>query len=121
MNKKPIKQTIKRTDSKVKSAKPIRDKATSSSSAGTLHRMPSNLQTVLNSNKDVLAAWNTLTPLTKNEWICWVTIVKREETRAKHLTQLCDDLRSGKRRPCCWPGCPHRRQSAQKWFGKRVK
>jgi uncharacterized protein YdeI (YjbR/CyaY-like superfamily) len=116
MNKKPI----KRTDSKVKGVKasPARIDA---SSAGTLHRMPSNLQTVLNSNKDVLAVWNTLTPLTKNEWICWVTIVKKEETRAKHLTQLCDDLRSGKRRPCCWPGCPHRRPSAQKWFGKKLK
>lgn len=84
-----------------------------------LHRTPRDLQTILNSNKDVMALWNTLTPLTKNEWICWVTIVKKEETRKKHLVQLCDDLLRGKRRPCCWPGCPHRRPSAQKWFGKR--
>lgn len=87
----------------------------------TLHKIPRDLQKLLNakSNADVLAKWNTLTPLTKNEWICWVTIVKKEETRVKHLIQLCDDLRKGKRRPCCWPGCPHRRPNAQKWFGPR--
>lgn len=87
----------------------------------SLHKIPRDLQKLLNSkaNADVLVKWNTLTPLTKNEWICWVTIVKKEETRAKHLIQLCDDLRSGKRRPCCWPGCPHRRPSAKKWFGTR--
>ncbi len=86
-----------------------------------LHKIPRDLQKLLSTklNSDVLAKWNTLTPLTKNEWICWVTIVKKEETRAKHLIQLCDDLRNGKRRPCCWPGCPHRRPSAEKWFGVR--
>jgi hypothetical protein len=26
---------------------------------------------------------------------------------------------NGKKRPCCWPGCPHRRPSAQKWFGSK--
>lgn len=84
-----------------------------------VHQMPKDLQTVLQTNKDVLEVWNGLTPLTRNEWICWVTIVKKEETRTEHLKRLCEDLRRGKRRPCCWPGCPHRRPSAQKWFGTK--
>lgn len=26
------------------------------------------------------------------------------------------DILKGKKTPCCWPGCPHRRESAKKWF-----
>ncbi len=82
------------------------------------HRIPSDLNTVFKKYKDVQLLWNNLTPLARNEWICWVTIVKKKETREEHLIRLCEDLRSGKRRPCCWPGCPHRRTSAKKWFTK---
>jgi uncharacterized protein YdeI (YjbR/CyaY-like superfamily) len=81
-----------------------------------LHEVPSDLQKVLDDNQDVKAQWDTLTKLTKNEWICWVTIVKKPETRQEHLVRLIEDLRAGKRRPCCWPGCPHRRNSSGKWF-----
>ncbi len=80
------------------------------------HKMPADLRDVLNKNKDVLKLWEGLTPLARNEWICWVTIVKKAETRQEHLVRLCEDLLAGKRRPCCWPGCPHRRESAKKWF-----
>lgn len=78
------------------------------------HRMPSDLQLVLNKHKDVHALWENLTPLARNEWICWVTIVKKKETRQEHLERLQEDLKKGKKRPCCWPGCPHRRVSAKK-------
>ncbi|MCA9364820.1 MAG: YdeI/OmpD-associated family protein [Candidatus Moranbacteria bacterium] len=81
-----------------------------------MHKTPKDLQEVLNKNPDVLEKWNSLTPLAKNEWICWVTIVKKSETRKEHLVRLQEDLQKGRRRPCCWPGCPHRRPSAQKWF-----
>ena len=84
--------------------------------SGVVHRTPKDLQEMLLLNNDVLELWNGLTPLAQNEWICWVTIVKKDETRKEHLKRLCEDLRKGKRRPCCWPGCPHRRPNAQKWF-----
>jgi hypothetical protein len=87
-------------------------------SSGVVHKVPKDLKETLLANDDVREVWNTLTPLARNEWICWVTIVKKAETRAEHLLRLCGDIRAGKRRPCCWPGCPHRRPSAQKWFGK---
>ena len=83
------------------------------------HKMPSDLGAILKSNNDVLELWERLTPLARNEWICWVTIVKKKETRTAHLQRLCDDLRKGKRRPCCWPGCPHRRPNAMKYFSKK--
>jgi uncharacterized protein YdeI (YjbR/CyaY-like superfamily) len=83
------------------------------------HKMPSDMHAILRSHKDVHALWETLTPLARNEWICWVTIVKKKETRTEHLQRLCTDLRAGKRRPCCWPGCPHRRASAVTYFTKK--
>ena len=90
-------------------------------SSGTCHKVPTDLRTTLHSDSDVLKLWNDLTPLARNEWICWITFVKKAETRAEHLTRMCDQLQAGKRRPCCWPGCPHRRPGALKWFSKKKK
>jgi len=83
-----------------------------------LHEMPDDIQAILSSDAELTKLWDGLTPLAKNEWICWVTSVKKEETRKEHLIRLKEDLLRGKRRPCCWPGCPHRRESAKKWFTK---
>jgi uncharacterized protein YdeI (YjbR/CyaY-like superfamily) len=85
---------------------------------GAVHTVPKDLREVFKSNTAVLDIWKKLTPLARNEWICWVTIVQKAETRKEHLKRLCEDLKNGERRPCCWPGCPHRRPSAQKWFKK---
>jgi uncharacterized protein YdeI (YjbR/CyaY-like superfamily) len=86
---------------------------------GVVHKVPADIRAVLTKNSDLLLKWNGLTPLARNEWICWTTIVKKEVTRKKHLTRLSEDILNGKKRPCCWPGCPHRRESAKKWFEKR--
>jgi len=75
---------------------------------GVIHKVPADLKEALISNLDVLKKWNNLTPLARNEWICWTTIVKKPETRKDHINRLSADLLKGKRRPCCWPGCPHR-------------
>lgn len=83
---------------------------------GVVHEVPADLKEVLLAKSDVLEKWNNLTALARNEWICWVTIVKKVETRENHLIRLSEDLLKGKKRPCCWPGCPHRRESAKKWF-----
>lgn len=88
----------------------------------TLHRTPKDIKDTLQlqKNSDVLKLWDSLTPLARNEWICYVTIVKTAKTRSEHIARLCADLRAGKRRPCCWPGCPHRRpRSAGKWFSQK--
>ena len=83
---------------------------------GALHNIPDDLMDVLVAKPDVLEKWNNLTPIARNEWICWITIVKKQATREEHLARLCVELLEGKRRPCCWPGCLHRRESAKKWF-----
>lgn len=83
---------------------------------GVVHEVPEDLRKALSANQDVLTKWNDLTPLARNEWICWVTIVKKPETRKEHIDRLSTNLLNGKRRPCCWPGCPHRRPTGRKWF-----
>ncbi len=80
-------------------------------SAGVVHRVPPDLKEALLSNEKVLATWNDLTPLARNEWICWTTSVKKTETRKEHVERVSIHLLEGQRRPCCWPGCPHRQRN----------
>ena len=75
---------------------------------GVVHTVPADLRKTLISDPKVLAAWNDLTPLARNEWICWTISVKKPETKQEHVKRVREDLLDGKRRPCCWPGCKHR-------------
>ncbi|USN58653.1 MAG: YdeI/OmpD-associated family protein [Candidatus Peribacteria bacterium] len=81
-----------------------------------LHELPDDMQRILGLNPQLQDAWNLLTSLAQNEWICWVSIVKKEATRNEHLERWQSDILAGKKRPCCWPGCPHRNEKAKKWF-----
>jgi len=82
-------------------------------STGVVHDIPEDLQKALLSSTAVSDAWNDLTPLARNEWICWVTSVKKAETREDHIRRVREDMLKGKRRPCCWPGCPHREKKGK--------
>jgi uncharacterized protein YdeI (YjbR/CyaY-like superfamily) len=77
-------------------------------SGGTAHDVPVDLLQGLVSSPPALAAWDSLTPLARNEWICWTITVKQEKTRKEHVKRTVSDLKQGKRRPCCWIGCFHR-------------
>lgn len=77
-------------------------------SSGTVHAMPADLRKELLSSKPALAAWEDITPLARNEWICWTISVKKEETRKEHVKRVRTELIEGMRRPCCWVGCTHR-------------
>ena len=76
--------------------------------SGTVHRMPTDFRTAIAGNAKVRGVWADITPLARNEWICWVTSAKKEETREKRIKVGLDKMRKGMRRPCCWAGCPHR-------------
>lgn len=80
------------------------------------HPLPDELRATLAASAPLTHKWDDLTPLARNEWICWLTSPKTAETRSKRLARLQDDIIAGKRRPCCWPGCPHRRESARRWI-----
>lgn len=77
-------------------------------SGGVVHKVPADLRKVLTSDAGMLAAWEDITPLARNEFICWIEDAKKEETRAKRISVAQDKLLKGERRPCCWPGCRHR-------------
>lgn len=73
-----------------------------------LHSVPSDLQKALDSQSAAKDAWEDITPLARNEWICWTISTKKPETRKNHIERTVTELMSGKRRPCCWAGCVHR-------------
>lgn len=75
---------------------------------GTVHELPADLKTALLADDAALAAWNDITPLARNEWICWTISVKQQKTRDEHVHRTISELKEGKRRPCCWIGCIHR-------------
>ena len=75
---------------------------------GVAHEVPADLRKALASDSNALVKWNDLTPLARNEWICWTISVKTPETRKEHITRIISELKEGMRRPCCWVGCTHR-------------
>lgn len=82
-------------------------------SGGVVHALPADLREALLADREVLRYWEDITPLARNEWICWVETPKQTETRKTHIRRLQEELKEGKRRPCCWPGCPHRAKTGK--------
>lgn len=77
--------------------------------AGTVHKeLPNNFKKILKDDPVVLDNWENLTPLARNEWICWITFPKQQKTKVAHIERAIEDLKNGKKRPCCWIGCIHR-------------
>lgn len=76
-----------------------------------MHELPGDLRRAIESDASAKRLWGDITPLARNEWICWVTSAKKEETRKRRIEVGIDKLRGGTRRPCCWAGCPHRGES----------
>lgn len=79
---------------------------------GVVHNVPADLREALTSDKKAFGLWEGLTPLARNEWICWVMFVKQDQTRKDHIKRVARELKEGKRRPCCWIGCIHRTDKA---------
>ncbi len=73
-----------------------------------MHELPKDLRATLVASAIALEAWRGITPLARNEFICWVEDAKQDETRARRIRRTREELEEGMRRPCCWPGCRHR-------------
>ena len=76
--------------------------------SGTVHKLPADMRQALGSRAALLAVWEDITPLARNEWICWAESAVKSETRERRIRIMRENLMAGKRRPCCWAGCPHR-------------
>jgi len=74
---------------------------------GAIHPMPSDFQKALTSAPAARTVWEDITPLARNEWICWVISGKKAETRSIRIQKALSKLKVGMRRPCCWAGCTH--------------
>jgi len=80
---------------------------------GVVHELPSDLRKALLSNEVALEKWRDITPLARNEFICWVLDAKQKATREKRIRRTQEELEEGMRRPCCWPGCSHRERTGK--------
>jgi uncharacterized protein YdeI (YjbR/CyaY-like superfamily) len=80
-------------------------------SGGVVHRLPGDLRTELVAHSEALEAWKDITPLARNEFICWVEDAKQQTTRERRIRRTREELEDGMRRPCCWPGCAHRERT----------
>lgn len=93
---------------------------------GTVHKLPADFKKMIESDKKVQALWLDITPLARNEWICWIDSAKQAGTRVRRIQVGKSKMLSGERRPCCWVGCLHRTDkpmnATQKWLaGKQTK
>jgi uncharacterized protein YdeI (YjbR/CyaY-like superfamily) len=80
---------------------------------GVVHELPADLGEELGCSHDALAAWLDITPLARNEFICWVEDAKQQATRERRIRRTREELEEGMRRPCCWPGCNHRERNGE--------
>ena len=72
---------------------------------GVVHELPADLRMALAANEPALDAWKDITPLARNEFICWVEEAKQQKTRERRIRRTQEELEEGQRRPCCWAGC----------------
>lgn len=80
-----------------------------------MHELPVDLAKAL-VDKDTVNVWEALSPIGRNEFICWVEDAKQEKTRERRIMRTVEQLGEGKKRPCCWVGCIHRTdKKPSKW------
>ena len=76
-----------------------------------MHKLQTDLRHALIADATALEAWMDITPLARNEFICWVENAKQDVTRERRIRRTREELADGLRRPCCWPGCAHRERT----------
>jgi uncharacterized protein YdeI (YjbR/CyaY-like superfamily) len=85
-------------------------------SGGLVHELPTDLVDALTETTEVSNLWEELTPIARNEFICWVEDAKQNKTRIRRIRRTVEELLEGQKRPCCWVGCIHRTdKKPSKW------
>lgn len=74
----------------------------------TFHRAGAELQAALRCDPEASALRQNLTPLGRNEFVCWVEDAKQVKTRQRRIERTIKERLEGKRRRCCWAGCIQR-------------
>ena len=60
---------------------------------GVVHDLPADLKKAIIADPAALAAWEDITPLARNEWICWVESAKKPETRSHRIDRTSAQLK----------------------------
>ena len=79
---------------------------------GGAHEAGADLEAAIRADAALFALWSGLTPLGRNKFICWVEDANQAQTRQRRIVRTAEELREGKKRPCCWAGCIHRTDKA---------
>lgn len=78
--------------------------------------LPADLAKELHKTDGIADLWEGLTPIARNEFLCWVENAKQEKTRLRRIKRTVEELLEGQKRPCCWVGCIHRTdKKPSKW------
>lgn len=67
-------------------------------------RVPADLRKGLMAYPQSLAGWESVTPMSRRDWILSICTAKQYETRKRRIEKTCDMLAVGKGRLCCFPG-----------------
>jgi hypothetical protein len=66
-------------------------------------KVPADLRKALTAAAaKVRNAWSGITPAARRDFIQWIVSAKQAETRARRISNACDMLAKGKRRPYCF-------------------
>ena len=60
---------------------------------GVVHKLPGDLRKALIANSMALDAWQDITPLARNEFICWVEDARQEMTRDRRIRRAQQNCR----------------------------
>lgn len=81
-----------------------------------MHEIPVDLKNAINEAEGVRSLWENITPIARNEFLCWVESAKQQKTRERRIERTVEELLDGQKRPCCWVGCIHRTdKKPSKW------
>lgn len=61
-------------------------------SGGLVHELPADLVNALTNTKKISSLWEALTPIGRNEFICWVENATQEKTRVRRIGRTVEEL-----------------------------
>ena len=64
-------------------------------SGGLVHELRSDLIKALTETREIADRWENLSPIGRNEFICWVEDAKQEKTRARRIRRAVEELLEG--------------------------
>jgi uncharacterized protein YdeI (YjbR/CyaY-like superfamily) len=74
---------------------------------GVVHELPADPRQALIVNGPALDAWKDITPLARNEFICWVEDAKQETTRERRIRRTQEGTGGRPAAALLLAGCRH--------------